>query len=210
MNQPAICIYPEFVSDIQKTINIGKRATYNRIVVPIINQPLSQSQHVKNDAQQNAFTRSDLLLDAASWRENTILKVSEFNDCDSCDETIMKNSIQNLKLEIDWAKHQNSENAIVLVSLKNDECANLARQFLNKFDKFGLVLAEMPLVDKSYFTQMYTSTSEQIKLSAASANIWYRWNCFRFTVDFNPQFKVNIYFLLGSIFNFAIDQIYSI
>lgn len=187
MNQTAICLYPEFVSDIQKTINIGKKATYNRVVVPIINQPLGQ---IQNDTQQNTFTRSDLLLDAASWRQNTILKVSEFNDCDSCDETIMKRSIQNLKLEIDWAKHQNSENAIVLMSLKNDECANLARQFLSKFDKYGLVLAEMPMVDKSYFTQKYTSTGEKINLSTASTNIWHRWNCFRFTLDFNPQFKV--------------------
>lgn len=187
MRPPSLCLYPDFVSDIQKTLKIGKEASYNRVVVPITNR-----EHEKDgDDRRKAFTRSDLLLDADAWRENTILKMSEFNECDSCDEKISKKSIQNLKLEIDWAKHQNSENAIVLVSLKTDPCANLARQFLNKFEQIGLVMAEMPMVDKSYFTQMYAKASEQIALSTASANIWHRWNQFRFTVDFNPQFKVS-------------------
>lgn len=200
MKPPAICLYPEFVSDIQKTINIGKKATYSRIVVPITNQPLSQSE--PRD-QRNAFTRSDLLLNATSWSENTILKVGEFHDCDSCDEKIWKKSIQNLKLEIDWAKHQNSDQAIVMVSLKSDQCANMAREFLNRFDKFGMVLAEMPMVDKSYFTQMYTKTEDKIELSTASANIWHRWNHFRFTVDFNPQFKVKVTFCFSFYFRFC-------
>lgn len=190
MRPTAICLYPEFVSDIQKTMKIGKDASYHRVVVPITNSEYGQN----GGDQRNAFTRSDLLLDADLWRENTILKISEFNECDSCDETISKKSIRNLKLEIDWAKHQSSEQAIVLVSLKTDQCANMARQFLNKFDRYGLVLAEMPMIDKSYFTQMYTKTGDKIKLSTASANIWHRWNQFRFTVDFNPQFKVSCVF----------------
>lgn len=190
MRPPTISLYPEFVSDIQKTIKIGKQGSYWRVVVPITNLSLSQREHGQYGDSRNTFTRSDLLLDANSWNENTILKISEFNDCDSCNETILTKSVQNLKLEIDWAKHQNTEQAIVLVSLKTDQCANLARAFLNKFDKFGLVLAEMPLIDKSYFTQMYTKTDEKIELTTASANMWHRWNQFRYTVDFNQQFKV--------------------
>lgn len=190
MKPPAICLYPESVSDLQKTMKIGKTARYNRIVVPITNQPLSQSEHFDH---RIAFTRSDLLLDATTWSENTILKVSDFNDqCDNENEKIWKKSVQNLKLEIDWAKHQNSDTAIVMVSLKSDESTNMARQLLNRFDTFGLVLAEMPMVDKSYFTQKYTQTEANTKmeLSTASANIWHRWNKFRFIVDFNAQFKV--------------------
>lgn len=198
MKPPAICLYPVFVSDIPKTINIGKKARYSRIVIPITNQPISQSEQ-----HQNAFTRSDLLLDASTWNENTILKVSEFHDCDNENEKIWKKSIQNLKLEIDWAKHQNSYNAIVLVSLKNDQSVNMARELLNRFDTFGMVLAEMPMVDKSYFTQMYAEAEGKMKLSTASDNIWQRWNQFRFTVDFNAQFKVIFCFVS---FHFVIDK----
>lgn len=194
-------MYPESVSDIQKTMKIGKTARYHRIVVPITNQPLSQSDP---GIQRNAFTRSDLLLDAATWKDNTILKISEFHDCDNENEMIRKKSAQKLKREINWAKHQCSDHAIVLVSLKNDQSANLAREFLNRFDTYGLVLAEMPMVDKSYFTQMYgkTTTEDKIKLTTASANIWHRWNQFRFFVDFNAQFKVIFFFF---ILYFVID-----
>lgn len=183
-----------------KTINIGKRARYSRIVVPITNQPISQSEQCNH---RNAFARSDLLLDATTWSECTILKVSEVHDCDNRNEKIWKKSIQNLKLEVDWGKHQNSDRAIVLVSLKSDQCANMARELLNKFDTFGLVLAEMPMVDESYFTQRYTNTDDEMKLSTASANIWHRWNQFRFTVDFNAQFKVMFCFVS---YYFVIDK----
>lgn len=196
MKAPAICLYPETVSDLQNTVRIGKKARYNRVVVPITNQPLSQSEHFDH---RIAFTRSDLLLDATTWSENTILKVSDFNDqCDNGNEKIWKKSVENLKLEIDWAKHQNSDIAIVMVSLKSDESTNMARQLLNRFDTFGLVLAEMPMVDKSYFSQKYTQTGQSTKmdLATASANIWNRWNQFRIIVDFNAQFKVSCHRLL--------------
>lgn len=190
MRPPSICLYPEFVSDIQETLKIGKEAKYTRVVVPIVNPSLSQREHEKYRDQRKVFTRSDLLLDANSWNDNTILKIGEFNDCDSRDEALWKESVKNFKLELDWAKHQNTVNAVVLVPLKTDQCTNLARELVTKFDQFGLVLAEMPLIDKSYFTQMYAKTGDKIELSTASANIWRRWNQFRFTVDFNQQFKV--------------------
>lgn len=189
MKPPVICLYPECVSNLQKTVEIGKKARYQRVVVPITNPPLSQSEPFDH---RTAFTRSDLLLDATTWSQNTILKISDFNDqCDNDNEAIRKKAIQNLKLEIDWAKHQNSDTAIVLVSLKSDQSTNMARQLLNRFDTFGLVLAEMPLVDKSYFTQKYTKQTEnKTNMELASTKIWDRWNRFRFTVDFNAQFKV--------------------
>lgn len=190
MKQPNIFLYPVFVSDIQKAIEIGKNAKYNRVIVPITNPALSQDEHRQNDGQRHAFTRSDLLLDANAWCEKTILKISDANDCDSCDESIRRQSNQNLKFEIDWAKHQNGDRANVLVSLQNDQNANLARQLLNQFDRFGAVLVEVPIIDKSYYMQTFVKTDDKMKLSTASASVWQRWNSFRFTVDFNPQFNV--------------------
>lgn len=186
--QPFICLYPENVSDIQKAIDMAKRATYNRVIVRITCPQLSMRGNVRNGEKRMDFARSELLLSAEQWRKNTILKVGDGGDCESRDKFVWKRSNQNVKQEIEWAKHLD-ELACVIVTL-NHQSTNLARQIVDSFDRSGCVLVEIPIVDNSFFTQRYNRSRETIELTAASTDVWRRWNQFRLTVDFNAHFKV--------------------
>lgn len=186
--EPLICLYIDHVPDIQEAIQVGKKATYDRIVTRIISPQAAQRGNDKNGNENNAFTRSDLLLSGEQWRKNTILKMSEFGDCESRNKNVQKQSLRNLKEEIDWAKHLDSI-ACVIVTLNSDESFNMARQLLDKFDQSGCVLAEMTIIDKSFFTQSY-GRNKMINKSQASTMVWQRWNRFRFSIDFNRHFKV--------------------
>lgn len=201
--QPLICLYAENVSDIQKAIDMGKKASYGRVVSRITCQQLSMRERGTLGDKRNVFTRSELLLNAKQWRQNIIMKVGEFNDCDSRDKFVWKQSNQSMKQEVDWARHLD-ELACVMVTLNSDQSTNLARQLLNCFDTSGCVLAEIPIVDKSFFKQNYTRSREIIELSTASADVWHRWNNFRLTVDFNSHFKVS----LNQIVDIFLEQLH--
>lgn len=102
---PLICLYLDNVPDIQKAIDVGTKATYDRIVSRITTPQLGQRGNDKNGNNNKRFTRSDLLLSGEEWRRNTILKVGESGDCESRSKHVQKQSIRNLKEEIEWAKH---------------------------------------------------------------------------------------------------------
>lgn len=194
--QSLIFLYPDNITDVQEAIAIGRNATFSRVIVRITNSQLSQRESKKSNGNHAVFTRSELLLNAVQWQDNTIFKVNEFGDCDSTDESVLKQSNQNLLQEVDYANHLGN-GACILVTLNKSPTTNLARQLMNKFDKSGCVLAEISIVDKSFRTQSYTKNRDAIQLSAASATVWRRWNEFRFAVEFNAHFKVNN---LGSCF----------
>lgn len=191
LNEPKICLYFDDVANIQTTIEIGKKASYNRIISRITSPKLSHRDG--NSIKNQVLTRSDLLLSAEQWRNNTVLKVSEFGDCDSRNKTVQKQSQQNLKDEIDWAIHLDSI-ACIIITLCNDESFNLARQMLDNFDQTGCVLTEMSIIDKSFFTQNYSPKRNAVGKSMASAMVWRRWNKFRLATEFNRHFKVCFFF----------------
>lgn len=205
---PLVCLYPEDVPDLQKVIKIAKQSSYNRVITRISNPALHQRDSGRHGDQRYVFTRSDLLLTGEQWLDNTILKIGEMSDCDSLNEFIRKQSNQNLKEEIDWAKHLNSV-ACVMVTLNNDESVNLGRQLIDNFSESGCVLAEIPIIDKTFLTQNYKKNGATIDLSVASENVWRRWNQFRLIVDFSMNFKVKrsccalIYILDYFFFHFA-------
>lgn len=190
LRSPLICLYLDNVPDIQKAINVGKKAFYDRIVSRISSPQAGQRGNDKSKNKNDAFTRSDLLLSGEQWRRDTILKVNETGDCESQSKTVQKQSIRNLKEEIDFAKHLDSI-ACVIVTLNNNDSFNMARQLLDKFEHSGCVLAEMTIIDKSYFTQNYDcNLNKKINKSQASTMVWQRWNTFRQSIDFNRHFKV--------------------
>lgn len=168
---------------------MAKRASYTRIIARITSVQLGQRNSRPNANKRNLFTRSDLLLNGEQWRRNIILKVSEVGECDSKNGNVRKQSIKNLKQEIDWAKHVDTISC-VLVTLKDEDSCNLARQLLDNFDHSGCVLAEIPITDKSFFTEKYTRNCKPVEMSMASTNIWQRWNKFRLSIEFNKHFKV--------------------
>ncbi|XP_055309339.1 protein arginine N-methyltransferase 5-like isoform X2 [Sitodiplosis mosellana] len=188
-SEPLICLYLDNVPDIQKAINMGKKTTYDRIVLRVATPQSGQRGNDKNGNKIKPFTRSDLLLSGEEWRRNTILKVGEFGDCESRCKHVQKQSIRNLNEEINWAKHLDSI-VCVTITLYNDESFNMARQLLEKFDQGGCVLAEMTIVDKSFFTQNYSKDEKTIKQSQASTMVWQRWNKFRLSIDFDKYFKI--------------------
>lgn len=177
------------VPDIQRAIDMGKKATYNRIVSRISTPQIGQRGYDNNGNENKPFTRSDLLLSGDQWRNNTVLKIGEFGDCESQNKNVQKQSLRNLKEEIDWAKHLDSI-ACVTVTLNNHESFNMARQMMENFAEAGCVLAEMTIVDKSFFAQDYGNNNNVISLSQASTMVWQRWNTFRLSIDFNKHFKV--------------------
>lgn len=191
--EPLICLYLDNVADIQKAIKVGKEATYDRIVSRITSPQAAQRGNDgcenKNKNKNNTFTRSDLLLSGEQWRKDTILKVGECGDCESQNTIVQHQLVRNLKEEIEWASHLDSI-ACVIFTLNNEKSFNMARQFLSKFDKSGCVMAEMTIIDKSFFTQKYGKTKNVLNKTQASAMVWQRWNKFRLSIDFNKHFKV--------------------
>lgn len=185
----SVSLYMDNVSNIQKAIEVGKKAHYDRVVSQLISPQLSQ--RCDNIGSSNKlFTRSDLLLNPSDWRHDTILKVGECGDCDSSNTRVQKQSERNLKQEIEWAKHLDSI-AHLIVRLNNDESVNLARQLLAGFELCGSVLIETPIVDPTYFQQKYSQQQNQrIELSAACALVWKRWSKFQMALAFNDHFKV--------------------
>lgn len=186
---PFICLYLENISDIQNVIEKAKKAGYNRIICDIKCPQLSMHENRQSNDRTNVFTRSDLLLSAEQWRTNSILKIGDCKDCDSKDTFVWKQSNQTVKQEIEYAKHLD-ELACIIVPLKSDESSNLARQLVQQFNRSGCVLAEISIVDKSFFTQNYINNNQLIELSTASTVVWQRFNQFRCSIDFNQHFKV--------------------
>lgn len=191
---PLICLYIDSVPDIQQAIESARKVSYDRIISRLTCPQLAHRVGNKDKNKIEAFTRSDLLLSGEQWRQNTILKVGEIGDCDSSNKHVRKSAIQKLKQEISWAKHLDSIACIVVV-LNSDESFNVARQLLEKFDQTGCVLTEVPIIDKSYFTQNYCKNRRDANMielkSVASATVWKRWNRFRLSTEFSGRIKVS-------------------
>lgn len=190
---PFTCLYLNTATDIQGVMDMAKKASYTRVITPVTSPQLAQRSISQNTNSSTVFTRSDLLLSGSQWRSNTILKVGEASECDSRNDNVRKQSVENLRQEIDWAKHLDSI-ACVIFALKDADSCNLARHLLANFHRSGCVLAEIPIVDKSYFTQKYAKNSGNsvpAQLLVESSNVWRRWNNFRLIAEFNHHFKVN-------------------
>ncbi|XP_031633728.1 protein arginine N-methyltransferase 5-like isoform X2 [Contarinia nasturtii] len=190
---PLICLYHNNVPDIKKAIETGRKSSYNRIVTRLKSPQLAHRINaIKDESKNDVLTRSDLLLSIEEWRQ-TILKVSEIGDCDSHNKGVRNAAIRMFKEEITWSKHLDSI-ACIIVTLNNDESFNMARQLLEKFDRAGCVLTEIPIIDTSYFTQKYSQNQGGVNMvelkSSATAVVWKRWNRFRLSTEFSGHIKV--------------------
>lgn len=127
VNRTFVCLYHEFVADINEGIIDCNRNGYDVIVMPIVSQLFYREfEDTAISLRHLPFSRSELILTANQWIHLVIAKINDNIDCDSDDETVRKHSEKTIMQEISFAEHL-LQQGFILYKLKTIKCVNLAR-----------------------------------------------------------------------------------
>lgn len=189
-----VCLYQEHITNLQESIELITNASYNMLATSVIHpQFYREFDKSKLSYQQHdIFTRSDLLMCARDWLLRFILKISDYVDCDSIDETVRKHSEYVLKQEMAWAKHL-AENGCTILRLKNENCQNLAKCLISMLDSTECVLIELPITNPKSVVRSYRQCDTVLD-GKELIDPWEWWNKFRLYANFNSQTKVIFFF----------------
>ena len=105
-NELSLGIQFSHCRDIRELVSTTKQNQYSFTVVPLVH-PRYRRKVVPVDPthQQLPFTRSDQLMPCTEWSTYVVGGISEWINCDSCDPSFAKNSMDALRQEVAWASH---------------------------------------------------------------------------------------------------------
>lgn len=119
-----------FATDLSEAIISAGNAGYKFIAVDISHPRYRQELLDPNPkSKPTPFARSDLVLPSQDWSSLVVLKVSQWIDVDSPNETTRKMSEKVLERELCYAAHVGVP--AIIINLKGPHCINLARLLHN-------------------------------------------------------------------------------
>ncbi|XP_076069556.1 protein arginine N-methyltransferase 5 [Oratosquilla oratoria] len=119
------------VPELNDVLQESGKSGYDFISVPLVH-PRFKREHISGKAKNRfgAFTRSDLLLSSSEWNSLIVGRVSNPADVESPVQHIRRNMEESIIQELTFAAHLGLP--AIMISLKNDNCVNLARLVNNK------------------------------------------------------------------------------
>lgn len=123
----SLFLYNEKASNLQDAVEFAESRGCDATITSIAHQNFNR-EFIRSpiSTRHLNFTRSSLLVEAATWRNHLILKLSnDVTDCDSTNATIRGNAESTLVQEIEFAQHCTV--TFTILRLKNTNTVNLAR-----------------------------------------------------------------------------------
>ncbi|XP_055595784.1 protein arginine N-methyltransferase 5 [Uranotaenia lowii] len=185
----SISLYQDAVYELETAIETAAKAGYHSITTPIVHRKF-QREFIDEPLKtlHSRFTRSDLLLTSSQWLNRVICQLSTDTDCDSELDEVRKRGEATIRQELSFAEHL-VQNGVVLLPLRNGNCANLAR--LVTYGLKGTLLVGIPMVNpKSVQSTWRNDVDDDLPLE----DTWTWWNNFRSYADFNSHVKVALEF----------------
>eukprot|EP01133_Synstelium_polycarpum_P019348 gene19348-23166_t len=166
------------VADIKEEVELAYERGFDFLAVPI-----AHPRHRRTtDTQQEAFTRSDFLLDSSQWKSVIVAKLSPWIDVDSKCAQTRKSSMLAMRQEISWAAHLAVPALLVpMPSLVAANYAQIIYQNLQALSQMRIWM-RVPLVSPtaSLDTPVEGSTKD-------TSNTWHNWNNFRRLCNHHPS-----------------------
>ncbi|XP_058818609.1 protein arginine N-methyltransferase 5 [Topomyia yanbarensis] len=185
----SISLYQDTVYELETAIENAAKSNYHSITIPIVHRRFDR-EFVEEPlkSSHNRFTRSDLLLTSSQWLNRVICRLSNNVDCDSKDENVRKHGEATMIQEISYAEHL-VQSGYILLQLKNENCANLAR--IVSFGLKGVLLVGLPMVNPKITHETWRNDLD----GGTHANDpWSWWNNFRSYADYDSHVKVALEF----------------